>query len=795
MSMNQLAPLLRLIRRQLTAITLMAGLLSVSAAEPALGEWRCHFSYRNVQQVVAAGEKVYAAANGKLFSYEPSSQLIEDYNALTGLHGSDIVHMAWHGPSATLLLVYGDGNMDLIKDDYVTALSDYRDKSIAADNTVNRVRIYGEYACLATNVGALLLHVGRQEISETFMRRTTAGLYDPVQDFAILGSDYYLLTATGLFRGHEGDNLADADNWEKLTFPSSLVPERLAVWRGKLWASVGTDVYSLEPEGWLLKLRYSVALEDLVVSEGCLVIKAGGCVMETRDAEAKLFKYGQNDLSSGMVLLDISIDARSGAVYAATGSNGLAVYRLASDGLYYPTEKSLYPNGPQVGVAWKMFVRDDALYVSGGGRWGDRYNWLGGVMCFKDDEWTSLVEPYQQIQAQTGLPFRDILNIAVDPRDDQHIFATSWGEGLYEFQDGSLVKLHSLDNSPLVSCLASNPYRYVRVDGAAYDALGNLWVLNSDPTFSQAGIHILKADGQWFSPSYASFPASAPSLDGILFHSNGQVWINSERSGSGLFVVDTNGSLENLSDDRSRWIQTFIDQDGRTVDIFTVHCMAEDHNGTLWVGTTHGPLLLYNPYRVFDTQPVFNRVKIPRNDGTNEADYLLDNARVYDIAVDGANRKWMATDNDGVYLLSPDGLETVHHFTKDNSPLPSDVVYSVAVHPATGEVFFGTELGLVSYRSDATQGAADYSEVHAFPNPVRPDYVGPVVVSGLKEGSQVKITDMSGRLMAAGTSLGGQFSWHIDASESGRITSGVYLVLVVDRDGQAGVATKIVVVR
>lgn len=145
--------------------------------------------------------------------------------------------------------------------------------------------------------------------------------------------------------------------------------------------------------------------------------------------------------------------------------------------------------------------------------------------------------------------------------------------------------------------------------------------------------------------------------------------------------------------------------------------------------------------------------------------------------------------------MSPDGLETVHHFTKDNSPLPSDVVYSVAVHPTTGEVFFGTELGLVSYRSDATQGASDYSEVHAFPNPVRSDYTGEVVVSGLQEGSQVKITDMSGRLLAAGTSLGGQFSWHLGTTVGSRVTSGVYLVLVADRDGTTGVATKIVVVR
>lgn len=785
-----------LLRYRLSLIGLMLICLSVNAAEPALGEWRCHFSFRNVQDVVVAGDKVYAVAKGKLFSYEPSSQLIEDYNVLTGLHGSDIAHMAWHEPSKTLLLVYSDGNMDLLQEGYVTGLSDYRDKSIAADKTVNRVRIYGDYACLATNVGVLLLHMGRQEISETFMRRSPVGGYDPVLDFAMLGDDCYLLSATGLFRGNRKDNLSDADNWEQLSFPSSLIPERLIVWRDRLWASAGSDIYSLETDGWLRKLHYSVNLDELKVSAGCLVIQARGSVVESRDADAQLLRFGQNTLSSGLVRQTISVDPRSGNVYAAAGNNGLVVYeKNTSDGLYYPTARDLYPNGPQVEVAWKMFVQGDALYVSGGGRWGDRYYFPGGVMCYKDDEWTSLVESSAQIREKTGFPFYDILNIAVDPLDEKHLFATSWGEGLYEFYDGSLVKLHSLDNSPLVSCLASNPYRYVRVDGAAYDARGNLWVLNSDPTFGRAGIHVLKADGQWFSPHYADFPTSAPSLDDILFRRNGQVWINSERSGSGLFVLDTNGSLENLADDRSRWIRTFIDQDGRTVDIFTVHCMTEDHNGVLWVGTTHGPLLLYNSSDIFNTSPVFNRVKIPRNDGTNEADYLLDNARVHAIAVDGANRKWIGTDNDGVYLLSPDGMETVHHFTKDNSPLPSDVVYSVVVHPRTGEVFIGTELGLVSYRSDATQGAEDFSEVHAFPNPVRPGYVGDVVVSGLKEGSQVKITDLGGRLLAAGTSLGGQFIWHLGTADNRHVASGVYLVLVADGDGTTGVATKIMVVR
>ena len=188
------------------------------------------------------------------------------------------------------------------------------------------------------------------------------------------------------------------------------------------------------------------------------------------------------------------------------------------------------------------------------------------------------------------------------------------------------------------------------------------------------------------------------------------------------------------------------------------------------------------------------RIKIPRNDGTNAADLLLNDENIQYIAVDGANRKWIATQSSGVYLVSEDGLEIIHHFNMDNSILPSNNVLSIAINKTTGEVFFGTEKGLVSYRSDATEPKEDFSNVYAFPNPVRPDYTGVITITGLQERSLVKITDTTGNLIYQDYSEGGQMVWNGLNRNGDRVKTGVYLVFASSSNGKEGVVTKILIV-
>jgi hypothetical protein len=226
-----------------------------------------------------------------------------------------------------------------------------------------------------------------------------------------------------------------------------------------------------------------------------------------------------------------------------------------------------------------------------------------------------------------------------------------------------------------------------------------------------------------------------------------------------------------------------------------VFSITEDRDGNIWVGTDQGPAVYFNPGKVFSSDLKAARIKIPRNDGSGLADYLLGTETVTTIAVDGANRKWFGTMSSGAYLMSDDGKEEMLHFTSANSPMLSDNMVKISVNGLSGEVWFGTAEGIISYRGDATTGKDDYSGMYVFPNPVREDYAGPVTVTGLVEGSSVKITDISGNLVYETLSLGGQVTWDLQNYRSARVTTGVYLIFCSNADGSLTSVTKLLIIR
>jgi hypothetical protein len=494
----------------------------------------------------------------------------------------------------------------------------------------------------------------------------------------------------------------------------------------------------------------------------------------------------------------VAWDSQQDKLYVASGASGLSILKKL-DAAYVVETDSIIPDGPSQNTAWNAFFLDGTYYSTAGARWGNRYFYEGDVLVFEDDAWKSLPDR-QHMVSSIGYQPQDFINMAVDPADKSHYFITTWGDGMLEFRKNVFYKQHGPDNSPLRSIV---PGRFCRVDGATFDDEGNLWVLNSKyypagPTATRllpdSALCILKPDGTWLHPFYPEMK-TAPTWNSILLTSRGQAWMNAVRERYGIFVLDNNGTVADTSDDQSKGFENFTDQDGNLLTPFAICSMIEDKNGTVWIGTNLGPILATGVSHVFDHDYTFTRIKIPRNDGTDNADYLLNDIRINCMAVDGANRKWLGTEGNGIYLLSPDGLETIHHFTTENSPLPSDYLWSIAVNPETGEVFMGTDAGLVSYRSDATEGEASYSDAHVFPNPVRPEYNGQITVTGLMEKSQVRITDLNGNTLVSGTSLGGQFSWNGRLKNGKMAASGVYLVFSASEDGVESQACKFMIVR
>jgi ligand-binding sensor domain-containing protein len=377
----------------------------------------------------------------------------------------------------------------------------------------------------------------------------------------------------------------------------------------------------------------------------------------------------------------------------------------------------------------------------------------------------------------------DAMRALIDPDNNNHIFVSTWGGGLLEYENNNLVKQYTESNSPLQTIIPGRPY--VRICGLAMDKSKNLWITQTEVPGS---IKVLKPDGGWI---VNPVTIDAPTIGDIIITRNGYKWVVLPR-GYGLFILDDNNTPDVFSDDRSKkmLVETIENQ-----VISFVYSIAEDLDGNIWVGTDQGPLVYYNSEKVFDDDLKANRIKIPRNDGTDLSDYLLKNETITSIAVDGANRKWLGTFSSGAFHLSPDGTTLLRTYNEQNSPILSNSIVSLAIDNKSGDIWFGTSRGIQSVRGDATAGEEKFTNVYTFPNPVREDFTGNITITGLMRDSQIRITDISGNLVYETVSDGGLATWDLKTYNGKHVTTGVYLVFCASADGSQTFVTKMLVIR
>lgn len=458
--------------------------------------------------------------------------------------------------------------------------------------------------------------------------------------------------------------------------------------------------------------------------------------------------------------------------------------------------QTLQPGGPKYGSFYELTFANDKLYSVGG-----KFTILadtdhpGTVQVLDGDDWLSLQDRLDTI---TGYQYVDNNTVAVDPTNPNHIFAAGRC-GLYEFEDGRLTNYYNKDNSPLDDAFDYGN-NYVIVNSICFDKDGNLWVLNS-LTDRKRNILCLRKDGTWEDHHHNALLKNGKPMEqmrGAMFDSRGLLWFCNDHWGFPALVCYDPTTREIGVYDK------FVNQDGTTVNVTAVRCVAEDMEGKIWCGTNAGPLYL-TPQAIAmnssgsvtgNSNVFFTQFKVPRNDGSNYADYLLANIDIQSITIDGANRKWFGTSS-GLYLISADNITQLHHFTKSNSMLLSDIINSVAINGNTGEVFVATDKGLCSYMSDATTASTTMTDdnVYAYPNPVEPAYSGLITVVGLTLDADVKVTTATGYLVAEGRSNGGTFTWDGRDMKGRRVASGVYNVVTATATGGKGTVCKIAIVR
>lgn len=485
-----------------------------------------------------------------------------------------------------------------------------------------------------------------------------------------------------------------------------------------------------------------------------------------------------------------------GLHWHSDGLNGLNGYRLQSDGTYQHAAGPIQPNSPARDLFYRMHYEGDRLLVAGGINTPYAIYNPATAMYWENGKWTNFDETIPATQ-YPNLNHWNTTHLVQDPNDPTHHFASPYRTGLYEYRDGRLVALYNSENSPLQQILdRGNPLglNFNSATGLQYDTEGNLWMMNLQ---TDTIIRVLTPSGQWRALYYEPIEGTE-TADDYLFSASGVNFLVSRRTGGrGFFGFTTNGTLHTTADDQYVLRTTITNGDGTsyTPDLF--YCMAEDLDGQIWCGTNLGLFVILDPTKYFDTDFLFEQIKIARNDGSGLADYLLSGVSVTCIAVDGANRKWIGTSGNGLYLVSADGQEMIHHFQAADSPLLSDNIQCLAIHPRTGLVMIGTDLGLCSYLGDATQAETDLDKdkVLAYPNPVGPEHTGLIIVDGLAMDSEVKITSSTGQLIHSGTSHGGRFTWDGRNKQGRRVASGVYNVIANNSQGSKAVVTRIILIR
>ena len=742
------------------------------------GEWRDHFNYTHTTGVTETPSSVYCTTQNGFFYIDKEDHSLHTFSKTNGLSDYGVKLSAYSKEENILILAYNNTNIDLVKTDGIRNLNDILRKPMTEVKTINDILVLGRYAYLSCSFGIVVLDLVREEIKETYYIGEN-GEHLNVNSLAMLNDYFYAATDNGIFRADKNaPDLVWFGAWQRLQeVPSSEKSFNKIVTFGKYLfvnrsdAAMAQDtIYYLDNGSWKFFSSFPGIKNHNLRSENEKLVIAGG----------KIYLY-QKDLNPERVIEDYGFgtaDARD-ALFDGNGTLWIADRR---SGLISTTDyqwyKASFPHGPYTNEAFYLRAWKNTLAIAGGGHdnsWNALFN-AAKTYFLVNNEWKNLIY----------YDFKDIVRILEDPLNPDIIYLSSWNYGIVVLKDYKVETIYNEDNSSLQSIIPGHDF--IRVGGMAFDKEHRLWVTNgavNEP------VSFRNDDGSWHSLPYGKYLHDL-SLGDILIDHNGFKWVLLPR-GNGLFIFDDNRTPEDATDDRAKRMPV-IDQEN--ISHNQLYCFTLDHNGYIWVGTDQGPMVYYSTYYVFD-EPVLpvQRIKVPREDGSNLADYLLGTELVTTIAVDGANRKWIGTRKSGAFLVSPDGLKIIQHFTTADSPLPSDHIQSIAIEPATGEVFFGTSNGVVSYRGTATSGASNFDTVYAFPNPVRENYDGPVTITGLMEGSYVTITDISGNLVFKTQSLGGQALWYLKNMSGIRVRSGVYLVFITNGDGTRKQAAKILVIR
>lgn len=701
-----------------------------------IGQWSHYIAYNDVTDVVPVGKNVFAVAGGALMWLNTGDNSVRALNSTNLLNENDSVkHICWNATAKSIIITYNTGSIDILEPstEAVYNLS-YIKKDVSSNSkTIQSINVDGKYVYLSMEYGIIVVDAVKHEMPETYL------LYKNITGTTVKDGKIYAKTKENeVIEADLKANLVDRNVWKTVTDES-----------------VKKTIID--------KIYEETVVARKITDNNLYILDSSNKCYWGNDTEKHLVKY----------------EKRNEDYYIIAGP-----YR---------------PLGPYFNKFYNIYWKYDHLYCVSGG-WRRRYDpsidngGEGHVQVMdKDGNWVLYEEPSE---TQTGgIDYVGLSDIAIDPRNNNHVMVGAKA-GIYEFLNGKFVKRYNKDNSPIKANHDGNNPDYQMVLGLTYDNSGNLWVLNS---YSSNGVLKLNNSGSWELIRFEYTDGWSPHerfLTNIKMDSRGNLWfINHNIYEKGFFIVQPSNSNA-----MKRFLASY-NQDGTPLytdgssDFIQDLCIDKEEN--IWIAGRIG--VEYLPYKEITTisDGMVYQHKVNRDDGSGLADYMMGTSRCTCITTDGANRKYIGTQDDGIYVFSADNNTLLQHYTKDNSSLLSNIIRYIAIDENTGEVYISTDRGLCSVTTDGVTAPTtlDKDNIKVYPNPVTPEYNGLITIQGVTVGAEIKIATATGRIVHEGRTSSAVYRWNGLDSDGNRCASGVYNILVASSDGNDGVVAKVAIVK
>ena len=768
--------------------------LSIETETSIYSNWNTYFSYNLISSIDNGESVIYFASYNSIFSYDISSNQIEKFDTLNELSGDEISAFYYSEINNNIVIGYSSGFLQIIdlNSNSIINIYDILNKPTIPPNkkTINDFFQSGDQLLISTGYGISIYNLSGYEFGDTYYIGDFATQINVTSTVIHENFIYASSPDLGILRANINSNLIDFNNWQTIYFGDI---QELFYDGENIFFYTDNSIMRINDE----QITSILTLENQIININSsdskfIIITVEKCLIYNDQLTQLVYEIDSETYSSGFNEGII----KDNYIYIATNEKGVLIINNNSGDFSY-----LKPDGPLENDIFSVETLNNKTWVSYGNytEYFNPYPLKFSGLSNYDENLNSWFNISKDSIPESAV---NLNNISINPFNNDNVFISSFEGGILEIEDLNIIEFYDNNNSGLESLSINDPlYESVRISDLEFDQNGVLWILNSRIDSPLKSFNL--DNNSWNSYDFTEIINDGfqdeLGFNDIEVDDYGNKWIAGLRSG---LIGFNNESGTNQ-------LRKVFSQDQSNMPSSYVKSIAVDNNNHLWIGTIQGLRVLYNTSNFFDTSVVTTQQIVILEDGIPRE--LLEQQYISDIEVDGANNKWVATIGSGVFYFSPNGQQTIHHFTKENSPLPSNNINDISINYSNGKVYFATDNGLVSYNTGSTSSSENFSNTYVYPNPVRPEFnteFEKVKITGLTQNVNIKITDIEGNLVAEAQSNinsryrnfnleidGGTAFWNGKNLRNRLVSSGVYIIMLSDLDSYETKVLKLMIVR